>query len=46
VGAVTAFLCISISTAVMLIDVVPCVVPLLIEDKRCLLPSRVWLLMD
>jgi hypothetical protein len=30
----------------MLIDVAPCVVPLLIEDKRCLLPSRGWLLMD
>jgi hypothetical protein len=51
VGAVTAFLCVSISTTAMLVDVASCVVPPLIvdvvvEDKRCLLPWRGWLLMD
>jgi len=47
VGAVTAFLCVPISTAAMLVDVASCVVPpLMVEDKRCLLPSRGWLLMD
>jgi len=51
VGAVTTLLCIPISTAMMLIDVASCVVsPLIIdgvvEEKRCLLPSRGRLLMD
>jgi len=51
VGTVTAFLYVPISTAAMLVDVASCVVlPLIVdgvvEDKRCLLPSRGWLLMD
>jgi len=51
VGAVTAFLCVPISATAVLVDVASCVVPLLIvnrvvEDKRCLLSSRGWLLMD
>ena len=51
VGAVTAILCIPISTATMLVDVASCVVSSLIidrvvEDKCCLVPSRGWLLMD
>jgi len=50
-GALTAFLCVPISTAAMLVDVTSCVVPPLIVDgvvvdKRCLPPSRGWLLMD
>jgi len=51
VGAVIAFLYVSISTAAVLVDVASCVVPPLIvdvvvEDKCRLLPSRGWLLMD
>ena len=50
-GAVTAFLYVPISTATMLVDVASCIVsPLIVdgvvEDKRCLLASRGWLLMD
>ena len=51
VGAVTVFFCVPISTTTILVDVASCVVSSLIvdgvvEDKCCLLPSRVRLLMD
>jgi len=51
VGAVTTLFCVPISTVTVFVDVTPCVVSLLIvdgvvEDERCLLPSRGWLLMD
>jgi len=50
-GAVAALLCIPMSTARMLVDVMSCVVsPLIIDevvfDRRCFPPSRGWLLMD
>jgi len=51
VGAVTAFFCVPISMATILVDVASCVVSSLIvdgvvEDECCLLPSRRRLLMD
>jgi len=51
VGAVTALLCIPVSTATVLVDVASCIVSSLIINRvvldwRCLLSSRRWLLMD
>jgi len=51
VGAVTALLCIPMSTATILVDVASCVMsPLVIDgvvlDRRCPLSSRGWLLVD
>jgi len=43
--------CVPILTATIFVDVASCVVSLLVvdgmvEDERCLFPSRGWLLMD
>jgi len=51
VGAVTALFCVPISTTTVLVDVASCVVSSLVvdgivEDERCLFPSRGRLLMD
>jgi len=51
VGAVTSLFCVPIPTSSILIDVASCVVSSLVvdgvvEDERCLFPSRGWLLMD
>jgi len=51
VGAVTAFFYVPISTSTIFIDVASClvsslVVDVVVEDERCLFPSRGWLLMD
>jgi len=50
VGAVTALFCVPITTTAVLVDVASCVVSSLVvngmvEDERCLFPSRGRLLM-